>query len=244
MVDDAVATRIAGDIDLLLIDEFQDTSPIQLALFLRLATLVPECLLVGDTKQSIYGFRGADPALVETVATSLSGVSGALTETLPDNRRSRPGLVSLVNAVFGQAMPGVGIARDHAVVTAHRNEPGGQPDAISLWRVIGKNKALAAQALAQRVARVLVERNRWPVLPRGETTLRPIQGREIAVLVRSNDNAAIIADALAAAGLKVALSAQAAGAAGASRMCRGDGRAAYSSGFLRHASAGRDRPCA
>ena len=45
-------------LDLVLVDEFQDTSPVQLALFLRLAELAKESVWVGDPKQAIYGFRG------------------------------------------------------------------------------------------------------------------------------------------------------------------------------------------
>ena len=205
LADPAAAERIRSETDLLLVDEFQDTSPIQLALFLRLTALVPQTLFVGDTKQSIYGFRGTDPGLVDAVASSLAGRAGVKTETLPTNRRSRPALVELVNAVFGAGLPPLGIPLNQVVVTAHRTDGTGQPPALSLWRVHGKNKETAWRALAQRIARVLQERDKWPVEPHGETALRPIRGGDIAILVRSNENASEVADALAAVGLKVAL---------------------------------------
>ena len=48
-------------LDIVLVDEFQDTSPIQLALFVQLAGLAPRSIWVGDQKQAIYGFRGTIP---------------------------------------------------------------------------------------------------------------------------------------------------------------------------------------
>jgi ATP-dependent exoDNAse (exonuclease V) beta subunit len=162
-------------------------------------------LFVGDTKQAIYGFRGADPGLVDAVARSLIGLEGVRTETLPINRRSRPAIVQLVNSVFGAALPPLGIPTGQVVVESHRTDAATQPPALALWRVHGKNKEIAWRALAQRVARVLQERDRWPVQPPGETMLRPVRGGDIAILVRTNDNAAEVADALAEAGLRVAL---------------------------------------
>ena len=62
-----------GRLSQIMVDEFQDTSPIQLALFLKLN----ECsrkgsVWVGDPKQAIYGFRGTDPELMEAVAKTIS----------------------------------------------------------------------------------------------------------------------------------------------------------------------------
>lgn len=205
LADPIASRRIADETKLLLVDEFQDTSPIQLALFLRLSALVEETIFVGDTKQAIYGFRGADPNLVDAVASSLTRRGDAKNETLPTNRRSRPAIVHFVNAVFGTALPPLGIPQDQVVTTPHRTDNQVQPSALALWRVHGRNKEIACRALAQRVARVLEERGSWSVQPHGEPTLRPVRGGDIAILVRTNDNASEVADALAAAGLRVAL---------------------------------------
>ena len=62
-----VTDVLRDELDLLLVDEFQDTSPIQLALFLKLAELAKEAVFVGDVKQAIYGFRGSDPELMKAV---------------------------------------------------------------------------------------------------------------------------------------------------------------------------------
>ena len=55
------------ELKLIIVDEFQDTSPLQLKLFLKLDELAGDSIWVGDPKQSIYGFRGADPILMASL---------------------------------------------------------------------------------------------------------------------------------------------------------------------------------
>ena len=66
-----LATRLAKDFELVLVDEFQDTNPLQLAIFQRLRDFVPRSRWVGDPKQAIYGFRDTDPLLVNDVWEAL-----------------------------------------------------------------------------------------------------------------------------------------------------------------------------
>ncbi len=95
-------------LDLVLVDEFQDTSPLQLAIFLKLAELAGQSVWVGDPKQAIFGFRGTDPALMDAaieslaspsrdpdlVAAAVDAVAGrSPVETLSTSFRSRPHLV-------------------------------------------------------------------------------------------------------------------------------------------------------
>jgi ATP-dependent helicase/nuclease subunit A len=60
-----VRARMRERFDLLMVDEFQDTSPIQLAVFLEMAKAVKRSLWVGDQKQAIFGFRQTDPGARE-----------------------------------------------------------------------------------------------------------------------------------------------------------------------------------
>ena len=90
--------RLRGEIDLVLVDEFQDTSPLQLAIFLALAELAPRSVWVGDQKQSIFGFRGTDPALMDAAIDAILG--GDEPETLTTSYRSRRQLVALTSDVF------------------------------------------------------------------------------------------------------------------------------------------------
>lgn len=206
LADPAIAARVASELDLLLVDEFQDTSPIQLALFMRLARLVPRTLFVGDPKQSIYGFRGTDPELVAAVTDWITRQSGQQPETLATNRRSRPGLVALTNAVFSRVFPKLGIPANQVQVTAAREDAPGQDAPLHVWRVEGSNADIAARTLAARVAKLLSDPARWRIVPRsGPDDACPLAGGDIAILTLTNRNAERLAAALSAAGLKVAL---------------------------------------
>ncbi len=63
-----VVERLDDELELLLVDEFQDTNPMQLALFMKLARIATRVIFVGDVKQAIYAFRGCDPELVSARA--------------------------------------------------------------------------------------------------------------------------------------------------------------------------------
>lgn len=91
--------QLKEEVRYLIIDEFQDTSPLQLALFSKVSELVDDVLMVGDAKQAIYGFRGSDPKLTLDVLQYVQNGSGQ-TSTLSDSYRSRPGLVELTNELF------------------------------------------------------------------------------------------------------------------------------------------------
>src|SRR5690625_6643703 len=73
-----VRETIAERYRVLAVDEFQDTSPLQLALFTELGALVDEVIWVGDPKQSIYRFRGADPDLMQAAIAAIEAGGGSL----------------------------------------------------------------------------------------------------------------------------------------------------------------------
>ncbi len=101
--DPGVQATLRDELDLLLVDEFQDTSPIQLDIFLQLSRLAKHSIWVGDPKQSIYGFRGAEPALMHAIIRATGGVRDE--NILKKSWRSRPDLVHAVNAIFIKAFP-------------------------------------------------------------------------------------------------------------------------------------------
>ena len=96
----AVKAVLEQEIDLLMVDEFQDTSPIQLEIFLKLSKLAQYSVWVGDPKQSIYGFRGAAPELMQAIIRKVGGVK-------PEDIRIflalAEDIVHAVNALFTKA---------------------------------------------------------------------------------------------------------------------------------------------
>ena len=105
----------------LLVDEYQDVNPVQNQLVELLAGLgedpapdaePPSLLVVGDRKQSIYAFRGAEVAELADMAARLEAGAGRV-EPLSLNWRSHPALVEFFNRLFERIlMPGDG--QEHA----------------------------------------------------------------------------------------------------------------------------------
>jgi ATP-dependent helicase/nuclease subunit A len=91
---------LSGQIDLLLVDEFQDTDPLQVELVQALCNDNVgggKLFFVGDYKQSIYRFRGAEPDVFRTLRDQ-TAPSGQL--LLTRNFRSQPAILHFVNALF------------------------------------------------------------------------------------------------------------------------------------------------
>ena len=93
---------------MLIIDEFQDTDFTQRDIAFAIARGVdrPQLFLVGDPKQSIYRFRGADISVWNAVAADFAEEGEVL--DLPRNFRSAPPIVDFVNVVSGAAMEETG----------------------------------------------------------------------------------------------------------------------------------------
>lgn len=93
----------------LLLDEFQDTNPLQWHILLAWldaygdANEAPRVFLVGDPKQSIYRFRRAEPRLFEEAATYLVDRFAAARLSQDATRRNAPAIVEVVNQLFGNA---------------------------------------------------------------------------------------------------------------------------------------------
>lgn len=106
-----VQYKLDQRIDHLLIDEFQDTNPVQWRMLLPLLrefAAQPDerarsVFLVGDGKQSIYRFRRADARLFTTAQQWLGQHLGAQSFSLDRSRRSAPAVIDCVNAVFSSA---------------------------------------------------------------------------------------------------------------------------------------------
>jgi ATP-dependent helicase/nuclease subunit A len=134
-----VAREFRKRFRVILVDEFQDTDPLQAELLLCLAgsdegTLRPGALfIVGDPKQSIYRFRRADVGAYRRIAEGL-GDDGATPVTLQTSFRSVPAIQHFVNAAFRDDMNGdeESLQADYVPLLPHRADVPEQPAVVAL----------------------------------------------------------------------------------------------------------------
>ncbi|MBV8957029.1 MAG: UvrD-helicase domain-containing protein, partial [Solirubrobacterales bacterium] len=98
--DAALRDRYRARFDRIMVDELQDTNQVQLELIELIAS--GNLFTVGDAQQSIYGFRHADVQLFERRGERLAAAGARA--TLETNFRSRPQILSGINAVFERAL--------------------------------------------------------------------------------------------------------------------------------------------
>lgn len=188
----AVADTLREELQLLMVDEFQDTSPIQLALFLKLSELADQVIWVGDIKQSIYGFRGSDPTLMSAVVKQVVE-EGNPPEILTKSWRSRPELVAYTNNLFVPAFADTLEPEQVRLEAAH--QPISTEPAVETWRLQGRNKALRAQALANGVKDLMASGR--IVIDKDTQQPRSLEYGDIAILCRTHANLGAMASALA-----------------------------------------------
>ena len=203
-----VARRLQERFTVVLVDEFQDTDPVQWNIMRRAfggGTLV----LIGDPKQAIYAFRGAD------VYAYLDAAQQATTRaTLEVNRRSDQGLIDAYDALFGGAKlghEGIEYRQVRATEANQRSRLSGAPENAPLRiRVAHRDEphigttprgfALTTPAreyVAKDVAADLVRLLNSEALVDGA----PIEPSDVAVLVQTNRAAALVRDALGDVGV-------------------------------------------
>ncbi len=199
-----------------LVDEFQDTDPVQYRIFHRIfAAGDAPLFFIGDPKQAIYGFRGADVfAYLEAAAE----VPAADRHTLDANWRSDHRLLSAVNGLFGRkGAPFVFPEIAYHPVRAGKyreGEPltlaGGAGAPFKFWFVQGGDGGVMDAGTADRelpratageIARLLHEGGEGRALVEG----RPLRPGDIAVIVRTHLQAGYVHEALRAFGIPAVL---------------------------------------
>lgn len=166
-----------------LVDEFQDTSPVQAELLEQL-TGHAVVTLVGDEKQAIYGFRGAEAEVFQNYCARLSA-SGGSTVQLSESFRTHAELVSVVNTAFAPVL-----GASHQDLKAWRTDAPHAGPHLTLQAVEAAKGVLKlerrvseARAVGEAVRR-LVE-DGVMVHDKETNDLRPIAWDDIAVLTRT-----------------------------------------------------------
>ncbi len=202
-----VRELLAEQLDLVLVDEFQDTNPLQLELFLALAALAPRSVWVGDQKQAIYGFRGTDPSLMDATVAAIAarGEAGGF-DTLPHSWRSRAPLVHLTSAIFAQAFEAQGIPAERVRLLPAEGVPekDGLGPVAEVWSLQAKTVGEQAAAVAAGVVELIADAQ---VRVRDTVSGAPrrVRPADIAVLCRNNIDLARLASALEALGVPAVL---------------------------------------
>ncbi|OHV12165.1 exodeoxyribonuclease V subunit beta [Kushneria phosphatilytica] len=212
-----LAGRIRRELPVAMIDEFQDTDPVQYRIFSSIYPAVPvddmatTLLMIGDPKQAIYGFRGAD---IHTYLAARRDVTAHY--TLATNFRSTEAMVSAVNRFFGQCSapflldeipfePVAAQGRQQRLVGEYGEEP-----ALSCWLMSGEVSvgretyarcmAEATRADIQRLLTGGLDGTTGFCDDRGH--FEPLRPSDLAVLVRTGREAELVREALARGGIR------------------------------------------
>ncbi|NVN92536.1 MAG: exodeoxyribonuclease V subunit beta [Desulfuromonadales bacterium] len=193
-----------------LIDEFQDTDPVQYDIFRKIySTGSCPLFLIGDPKQAIYSFRGAD---IFAYMQAARNVPREKRFTLTANWRSTPRLLTAFNSVFDNIrQPFVYDRISYHPLSSGRADAGkkltiagSDSSGLHLWYMpadydgtpinVGRANQRVPQAVAAEIARLLRQGAEGTALI-GDRALAP---RDMAVIVRSHRQAGLIQDALRA----------------------------------------------
>lgn len=209
---ETLASAIRQRFPVAMIDEFQDTDPQQYRIFRRIWRRQPETalLLIGDPKQAIYAFRGAD---IFTYMKARGDVAAHY--TLDTNWRSSPGMVGSVNRLFSLSdnpfmfreipfLPVKAAAKNQGL---RFTVDAADVPAMNVWLMPGDTvgsgdyQTFMAQLCATQIRDWLSAGQQGrALLWRGETS-RPVQASDITVLVRNRLEAAQVREALQTLGI-------------------------------------------
>lgn len=185
-----------------LLDEVQDTNPVQERLLSRL-TGGAILTIVGDEKQSIYGFRRADVSVFGRLAEAIAG-RGGLRVSLAQSFRTHGPLMSAINQVCG---PALGAMRQDLLGERPAPHDGPHLEAATAEKQKGQGVELRRRMEARFIARRL---KAWhdqgmQIHDKRLDALRRVEWGDMALLFRSGTAMALYEEALAAEGIPTAL---------------------------------------
>jgi len=206
--DPELCRRVAEGIRFLLMDEFQDTDTNQLAIARALSGVSggPSLFIVGDAKQSIYYFRGAE---VEV----FSGERAVAAEVIPldQNFRTLPDVLAFVNDFFEKTDALHHVERPFTRLGPHRDAAGDQrvefliPEADDAKLSAEEGRRREAELIAGRVAELCGDDGPKLVWDEERKAFRPGGYGDVALLLRSMSNIHLYEAALRRRGIPYAL---------------------------------------
>jgi exodeoxyribonuclease V beta subunit len=203
-----LAARLRARTPWAMIDEFQDTDPVQWDIFrtVWLADGARGLAIVGDPKQAIYSFRGADVQTYVHARDELERV-GAARVVLETNRRSTAPLVEAVNELLAGGAPlatpllSGTIAYDRPVHAAGEVISEGTRAPVTVFSLLGAGKDASKEVLAGAIGAEIERLRAAPPVWRARGEVRPFALGDCLVLTRVNRESAEIAASLRARGL-------------------------------------------
>jgi exodeoxyribonuclease V beta subunit len=195
----ALVERLRKKYRAALVDEFQDTDPVQYRIFRRIfAHGETPLMLIGDPKQAIYGFRGADVAAYLAARDE----AGEQVYTLDVNWRSDPALIDALNALYARvstpfALPEIAYQPVRAAQSDRlRASDRRAPLDLALLTTSESGDALE-RSVAAHVASDIAALLQSDVMRQDGGRYRALRASDIAVLCRKNKQAALVQRALA-----------------------------------------------
>ena len=188
-----VIEHVARRFDCLVIDEFQDTNPLQFSMLWKLHQNGVPALVVGDVKQSIMGFQSADPRLM----SSMMDHHHQCCQPLDSNWRSQAPLMDVVNAI-GTEVFGENYTR-LAPKAPFKSKL--TPLEVISFEGKGINPKIQAQHVAARIKDILTD-NQTQVFDSSLKCQRRVRGEDIAILGLTHIRLKEYADALNEIGIR------------------------------------------
>ena len=187
-----VIAHVAQRFDCLVIDEFQDTNPLQFAMLWKLHQHGVPALVVGDVKQSIMGFQSADPRLMN----SMMRHHNKCCQPLDSNWRSQAALMDVVNAMGSE------IFGDRYTCLTPQAPFDSQLPALEAIAFEGKKitHKVQAQHVAARIKAILTDEQPAVYDPHLKCH-RQVRGEDIAILGLTHKRLKMYADELSALGV-------------------------------------------
>jgi len=192
-----VLKTMVGRIDCMVVDEFQDTNPLQFSLLWSLKEAGIPTLIVGDLKQAIMGFQGADPRLFAAIESNYPDSSQPLTQ----NWRSQPEIMEFVNAIgpvlFGEAYTELAPQANKSDLDAI--------EIVEFTEGVRKGQHLVRASYVGDRLKSLLEAGDQYIVDRRTKQRRLLKGGDIAVLAPTGKVLFQYAEVLRAKGFKVQL---------------------------------------